>query len=128
MATPAWKMAADLSEGYVTLNPVSLKKYERHEVDALAVELTAHEPSDAAEATHNYMIANLRQSSFHLSLFPVAGYLAADHRADDLFHVVRLIRVGRDSGVQLFIFTVPWVLRRADRRVFHIVGRNERQQ
>ena len=24
-----------LSEGYVTLNPVSLKKYERHEVDAL---------------------------------------------------------------------------------------------
>ena len=32
-------MAADLSEGYVTLNPVSLKKYERHEVDALAKEL-----------------------------------------------------------------------------------------
>ena len=32
-------MAADVSEGYVTLNPVSLKKYERHEVDALAKEL-----------------------------------------------------------------------------------------
>jgi len=39
MATPAWKMAADLSEGYATLNPVSLKKYERHEVDALAKEI-----------------------------------------------------------------------------------------
>jgi len=39
MATPAWKVAADLSEGYVTLNPVTLKKYERHEVDALAKEL-----------------------------------------------------------------------------------------
>jgi len=39
MATPAWKVAADLSEGYVTLNPVTLKKYERHEADALAKEL-----------------------------------------------------------------------------------------
>jgi len=39
MANPAWKMAADLSEGYVTLNAVSLKKYEKHEVDALAKEL-----------------------------------------------------------------------------------------
>jgi hypothetical protein len=39
MATPAWKVAADLSEGYVTLNPVTLKKYEKHEVDALAKEL-----------------------------------------------------------------------------------------
>ncbi len=39
MATPAWKVAADLSEGYVTLNPVTLKKYEKHEVEALAKEL-----------------------------------------------------------------------------------------
>jgi len=39
MANPAWKVAADLAEGYVTLNPVVLKKYEKHEVDALLKEL-----------------------------------------------------------------------------------------
>jgi hypothetical protein len=39
MAAPAWKVAADVAEGYVTLNPVVLKKYEKHEVDALVKEL-----------------------------------------------------------------------------------------
>jgi hypothetical protein len=39
MAVPAWKVAADVAEGYVSLNPVVLKKYERHEVDALVKEL-----------------------------------------------------------------------------------------
>lgn len=39
MANPAWKVAADVAEGYVTLNPVVLKKYERHEVEALLKEL-----------------------------------------------------------------------------------------
>ncbi len=39
MATPAWKAASDLAEGYLLLNPVTLKKYERHEVDALLVEI-----------------------------------------------------------------------------------------
>jgi cell wall assembly regulator SMI1 len=39
MAAPAWKVAADVAEGYVSLNPVVLKKYERHEVDALLKEL-----------------------------------------------------------------------------------------
>ena len=39
MANPAWKVASDVADGYVSLNPVVLKKYERHEVDALLKEL-----------------------------------------------------------------------------------------
>jgi len=39
MANPAWKVAADIAEGYVMLNPPFLKKYERHEVDALSKEM-----------------------------------------------------------------------------------------
>ena len=39
MAGPAWKAASDLAEGYLTLNPVSLKKYAGHELDALQKEL-----------------------------------------------------------------------------------------
>ena len=77
MATPAWKMAADLSEGYVTLNPVSLKKYERHEVDALAKELeklvrdlrAQTVPQDDAEAsqTKNRKLLRLSQATFVLN-------------------------------------------------------------
>ncbi len=39
MATPAWKTAADLTEGYLTLNSVMLRKYEMHELVALQAEL-----------------------------------------------------------------------------------------
>ena len=39
MANPAWKVATDIAEGYVMLNPPFLKKYERHEVDALSKEM-----------------------------------------------------------------------------------------
>lgn len=39
MATPAWKAASELAEGYLTLNAVSLKKYEGHELDALQKEI-----------------------------------------------------------------------------------------
>ena len=39
MANPAWKVASDVAEGYVSLNPVVLKKYEKHEVEALLKEL-----------------------------------------------------------------------------------------
>ncbi len=39
MAAPAWKAASELAEGYLTLNPVSLKKYETHELDALQKEI-----------------------------------------------------------------------------------------
>ena len=77
MATPAWKMAADLSEGYVTLNPVSLKKYERHEVDALVKELekltrdlrSQVVPQDDAEAsqTKNRKLLRLSQATVVLN-------------------------------------------------------------
>lgn len=39
MAGPAWKAASELAEGYLTLNPVSLKKYQGSELDALQREL-----------------------------------------------------------------------------------------
>jgi hypothetical protein len=39
VATPAWKAASELAEGYLTLNVVSLKKYEGHELDALQKEI-----------------------------------------------------------------------------------------
>jgi hypothetical protein len=77
MATPAWKVAADLSEGYVTLNPVTLKKYERHEVDALAKELEKLSrdlrsqivPPDDAEAnqTKNRKLLRLSQATVVLN-------------------------------------------------------------
>ncbi len=70
-------MAADLSEGYVTLNPVSLKKYERHEVDALAKELekltrdlrSQIVPQDDAEAsqTKNRKLLRLSQATVVLN-------------------------------------------------------------
>jgi predicted Zn-dependent peptidase len=39
MGTPAWKAASDLADGYLTLNAVSLRKYEGHELDALQKEI-----------------------------------------------------------------------------------------
>lgn len=39
MAAPAWKAATELADGYLTLNPVSLRKYEGHELDALQKEI-----------------------------------------------------------------------------------------
>ena len=39
MANPAWKTAADVSEGYLTLNGVMLRKYEPHELVSLGSEL-----------------------------------------------------------------------------------------
>ncbi len=39
MATPAWKVASDATEGFLTLNSVMLKKYEAHELVALQAEL-----------------------------------------------------------------------------------------
>jgi hypothetical protein len=77
MATPAWKMAADLAEGYVTLNPVSLKKYERHEIDALGKELERLSrdlrsqlvPQDDAEAsqTKSRKLLRLSQATYVLN-------------------------------------------------------------
>ena len=39
MAAPAWKTAEDVAEGYVTLNPVTLKKFQPQELDQLQREL-----------------------------------------------------------------------------------------
>jgi hypothetical protein len=39
MANPAWKVASDLTEGYLTLNSVMLKKYAPQELVALQAEL-----------------------------------------------------------------------------------------
>ena len=39
MATPAWKVASDVTEGFLTLNSVMLRKYEAHELVALQAEL-----------------------------------------------------------------------------------------
>jgi len=74
-------MAADLSEGYVTLNPVTLKKYEKHEVDALAKELekvmrdtrAQVVPQDDAEAsqTKNRKLLRLSQANVVLQSWRV---------------------------------------------------------
>ncbi|MGZ6970749.1 MAG: hypothetical protein ACXVID_03720 [Thermoanaerobaculia bacterium] len=81
MATPAWKVAADLSEGYVTLNPVTLKKYEKHEVDALAKEIerltrdlrSLLVPQDDAEASQakNRKLLRLSQANVVLQSWRV---------------------------------------------------------
>jgi len=39
MANPAWKTASDVTEGYLTLNSVMLRKFEPHELVALQAEL-----------------------------------------------------------------------------------------
>lgn len=76
MALPAWKVAEDVAEGYVTLNPVVLKKYALAEVNALAVELervtreTRSQvlPSDDSEAAQkrNRRLLRLSQASLVL--------------------------------------------------------------
>jgi len=39
MAAPAWKTAEDVAEGYISLNPVTLKKFQPSELDQLQREL-----------------------------------------------------------------------------------------
>jgi hypothetical protein len=39
MAAPAWKIASDVTEGYLTLNTVMLRKFEGHELIAVQTEL-----------------------------------------------------------------------------------------
>jgi UV DNA damage repair endonuclease len=36
---PAWKTASELADGYLSLNQANLKKFEKHELDALQKEL-----------------------------------------------------------------------------------------
>ncbi len=39
MALPAWKIAADVADGYLTLNVVMLKKFSPGEITAVAAEI-----------------------------------------------------------------------------------------
>ena len=39
MPNPAWKTAEDVAEGYFMLNMATLKRFQPHELDALAREL-----------------------------------------------------------------------------------------
>ena len=76
MANPAWKVASDVAEGYVSLNPVVLKKYEKHEVDALLKELekltrdtrSQNVPQDDAEASATRSRKLLRLSQANVVL------------------------------------------------------------
>lgn len=76
MANPAWKVASDVAEGYVSLNPVVLKKYEKHEVEALLKELekltrdtrSQVVPQDDAEATATRSRRLLRLSQANVVL------------------------------------------------------------
>ena len=76
MANPAWKVATDVAEGYVSLNPVVLKKYEKHEVEALLKELekltrdtrSQVVPQDDAEATATRSRRLLRLSQANVVL------------------------------------------------------------
>jgi hypothetical protein len=77
MALPAWKVAADLADGYLTLNPVVLKRYEAHELAALGAELerlsretrAAVVPPDDADAAQkkNRKLLRLSQAQNVLS-------------------------------------------------------------
>ena len=69
-------MASDVADGYVSLNPVVLKKYEQHEVDALLKELekltrdtrSQVVPQDDAEASATRSRKLLRLSQANVVL------------------------------------------------------------
>jgi uncharacterized protein (DUF736 family) len=73
MAVPAWKAASELAEGYLSLNPVTLKRYEKHELDALQKEIEkltlatriAIVPTDDSEAAQakNRKLLRLSQAA-----------------------------------------------------------------
>jgi len=83
MAAPAWKTAADLTEGYLSLNSVMLKKFEAHELVALQAELekAAREtrstvvPQDDADASQkkNRKLLRISQSLTVIQAFRVRG-------------------------------------------------------
>ena len=51
-----------------------------------------------------------------------------DNGVDNLFHVVRHVRIGRHEFVQAVIYTVDGVGACHERHLFHVVLRNERNQ
>lgn len=83
MAAPAWKSAADLAEGYLTLNSVMLKKFEAHELAALQAELeraaretrgtvVAQDDADASQKK-NRRLLRISQALTVIQAFRVRG-------------------------------------------------------
>jgi hypothetical protein len=76
VANPAWKTASELAEGYLSLNPVVLKRYEKHELEALQKEIeklardtrSGLVPQDDAEAAQakNRKLVRLSQATLVL--------------------------------------------------------------
>lgn len=83
MATPAWKTASDITEGYLTINTVMLKKYEAHELVALQAELdrSAREirgaviPQDDADASQkrNRKLLRISQALTIIQAYRIRG-------------------------------------------------------
>jgi len=83
MAAPAWKTAADISEGFMSLNSVMLKKFEAHELVALQAELdrAAREtrstvvPQDDADASQkkNRKLLRISQALTVIQAFRIRG-------------------------------------------------------
>ncbi|MBK8594912.1 MAG: hypothetical protein IPP07_04865 [Holophagales bacterium] len=83
MAAPAWKTAADLTEGFLSLNSVMLKKFEAHELVALQAELekAAREarstivPQDDADASQkkNRKLLRISQALTVIQAFRIRG-------------------------------------------------------
>jgi hypothetical protein len=83
MAAPAWKVASDITEGYLTLNSVMLRKYEAHELVAVQTELdrAARElrgtiiPQDDADASQkrNRKLLRISQAITIIQAFRIRG-------------------------------------------------------
>jgi hypothetical protein len=83
MAAPAWKTASDVTEGFLTLNSVMLKKFETHELVALQAELerSARElrgtvvPPDDADASQkkNRKLLRISQAMTVIQAYRIRG-------------------------------------------------------
>ncbi len=78
-AGPAWKTATELADGYLSLNQANLKKFEKHELEALQKELeklsreiratvVPENDSDAAQ-TKNRKLLRLNQAGVVLQSY-----------------------------------------------------------
>lgn len=79
MAAPAWKTASDVGDGYISLNPVVLKRYLSPELDALQKEIekltrdtrsqvVPQDDADAAQA-RNRRLLRLSQAAVVLQSY-----------------------------------------------------------
>jgi hypothetical protein len=79
MASPAWKVAEDIAEGYISLNPVFLKRYAAGEMSSLQQELDKASrdlratviPQDDADASQkkNRKLLRLSQANIVLQAY-----------------------------------------------------------